>query len=302
MKFLLFFFLLISCFKKDESLDLITCDAQKLESGCLQFETKSGALIDYCIWNKQDDPKDILYAMHGILGEEQNYFYKNNNAFCSEWKETQKPMIISFSYGKTFLLTGEENSRKKVKINEVISEFIPFIEKNKKPERRHLNGVSMGGFNSLQLISRHPDFFDKVSLSSPASSLISPYSSLKEINDYAKRTGISANTWKSLREFKLKDAFINKLGPLAQSFVVSRYYFSESEWEVDSPLKFIENSNESYPDIYLGICDTDNYGFFEGNYYLKDLLLPRAKSLEVHTDLLFHGHINIQRIIEFHQR
>lgn len=107
-----------------------------------------------CVYeNPNSTNNDVLYKMHGLGGNELQFFEDER------WIETlrlwgnRSPKVVTLSYGRFWLLAEANSSRVSGLFEHFVDTIMPLAESELGlvNPRRLLLGNSMGGFNAAQL-------------------------------------------------------------------------------------------------------------------------------------------------------
>jgi S-formylglutathione hydrolase FrmB len=242
----------------------------------------------YCIYKAtQGTNGNIAYHLHGRNLDEHSwnddtYFTAMIQQYWAQ-KTVKPPVIVSVSFGPTWLLTPKGKAPESGLLEKFKDEVIPQIEsKLGKPHHRSIFGESMGGLNSLIIGLNSESFFHKVAALCPAIYKGSPFAPLSEIKKFLKRTGADPKT-------------IYGVISLAKKSVTNN-----SEWEKASPLTLIQNySARKSPKIYLSCGLYDQYGNFEGSQLFVEQAKKKGFQIQWHPIYGGHCSIDIQSLAEF---
>jgi pimeloyl-ACP methyl ester carboxylesterase len=242
--------------------------------------------FDYCVYPTVD-PKnhDLLIHFHGLAGSALSWQNEERNADTRREIEAlgkSVPTVVSISFGDLWLLTDIKDHGDKYNLFK--NKILPFLEGKagfKKDGRLLLMGESMGGFNALQLYLKDPQIFSRYMILCPALSQLNPWSSDEDVANFIDRTGAS-----SFRvEFYMQ---------------VAKYNFSNmDEWNTNNPLYLAKNHTSGLPPIYLSGDEHDQYGFYEGDKILYDLLTTRATEHKWNTIDGRHCQIDPKGVAQF---
>lgn len=230
---------------------------------------------------------DLVYHLHGRGQDEHQW---NDDTFYTgqiqeHWskKNLQPPMVVSVSFGKTWLLTPGGFKSESGLLDVFTKKVIPEIEERMgKPKRRIVFGESMGGVNSLVVGLREVGVFDKVGALCPPIYKMSPFSSSQEIDEFLQRTGANKT-------------LIRAVVGIGRSL-----FADEDEWKSASPLHLVESiSPEASPELYVSAGLYDRYGNFEGSELLANQ--ARSRGMKIEWRPLYGGHcaIDVPSIAEF---
>ncbi len=258
-KFALSLIFLTSVAKASNSLEILN----DFTESCGKIESVRGA--EYCIHSpKGEVNQDILYYFHGLEGNVK-IWPTFEAGLLQEWKKRnlKPPIVVTISFGPVWFLTENGTSSMENKIQSIIDKAIPWIETTFKFQFRNrlMLGISMGGYNALQVLHNKPELFSKVALGCPAIPTVSPYSPWESVKEYIRRTSANPfNIWKALK--------------------VSRMFFpNEESWQKGNPLKFEKGIGKHFPKIYIGAANKDEYGFQEGDLIFADKLKKEEREV-----------------------
>lgn len=210
----------------------------------------------------------VLYYLHGG-GESEKAWGKWPLAddFVRRFRERglPAPTVITISFGKLWLLTERGASPDSGLFERFLNEAMPFVEaKTGVPRRRLLWGMSMGGFNAVQLLLKRPTLWTAGVLSCPAVTILSPSASPDQRRAFIERT----------RAQKSKVDWL---------FEQSRRAFSSAEaWDRHDPLK-LALSRTPVPPLLIECGETDEWGFYEGAQRLSETLAEHGQKVRFET-------------------
>jgi pimeloyl-ACP methyl ester carboxylesterase len=208
-----------------------------------------GYWYDYCLHKVGTSTNpDVVYYLHGLNGSQYEWedspYYSQIYALWGN----QAPTVVSITYGSIWLLAQTNSSGYSGLYENFVNTALPAIEtaNSLKPRRRLLFGLSMGGFNAVELYLKNPNLFASVALACPAITTVGPYDGSNAINNYINRTNASA--------YDVNEAI----------YVSETYFPTEADWLNAAPLTLVNNVNASFPPLYVSGGMQDQYGFFEG--------------------------------------
>ena len=218
---------------------------------------KSGTpVFKYCLTvDTESASTDVVYFFHGLGGNERTWL--NYEAFYTYWKQKgiAAPKVLTFSFGDFWLLVDRNSSPNSGLLPRVADELIPQLERELQLPvgRRMIVGVSMGGFNGLQLFLNHQYLASKAVLICPAIAEVNPFSN-KEVSDFIQRTGAN---------------------PLLVWSVIPRikqYLPDVQSWSRAAPLNVArEQFSPRTPPIYVSANKLDDFGFFPDSKAFYDI-------------------------------
>jgi hypothetical protein len=242
--------------------------ASTIERRC--FSLASSVPAETCIYlDKESHNPNILYYFHGIFGDKTSW-EQDGLQIREIWEQAKKdpPTVVSISFGQVWLLNDKNSSRQSGKLEVVLNEVLPMIEAQLNAqtsrELRYLFGVSMGGFNVIQMVASRPELFKRVVLACPAITTITPFASKEEIDAYTKRNHAEPDS-------------------VQLSLRVARAHFPDIEtWNLASPLLISERIPLGIsPKIFVTAVENDKYGFQEGDVAFSRMLQQRGIDLEL---------------------
>lgn len=249
---------------------------------CWTFES---AAFSSCF--EVGDNSEVLLFLHGLGGNASSFWqYPGVKTVSSHLRKAKRhPSVLSISLGPDWLLNNVDingRSLEKFKID-----YLPKALNHwglSVNQVTALMGVSMGGFNSTQVLSEINLPIKKWILLCPAISSISPHSPKSEVDSYILRTG--ANRKQVL--------FMQDWG---------RFEFpNESEWLKHSPLTLASEIAQKNPylNVFISCGDKDEFGFFEGSRILSTKLLKAGlKSQMVNVSQGGHCSFSSMELVKF---
>ncbi len=235
-------------------------------------QTFSGQEFGYCIWNdSESQSRDVLYVFHGAGGDEFAWQYFSGT-LDGIWnaEKFNKPSVVAVSFGPKWALIPQNKSSKSGILDIFIQKIMPWAENEKlgfTVNKRQALGLSMGAFNTSQLILNYPQLFNKAVLACPFLMDISPYATSDEIAAYLRRTH-ALMTPGHLRDI---------LGYLKQIYV------NTVEWRLGNPFNLIRKANSStFPKVFVSCGSTDELGVFTGAQDFTRLGLKRGLDMSFH--------------------
>jgi pimeloyl-ACP methyl ester carboxylesterase len=206
----------------------------------------------YCTTKaKESTNKNVLYYLHGGGGEE-NEWNTISQEIYTRWlsKNVNPPIVISISFGPYWLLV-EQNASPNSGLFDVFQNIVmPQIESIASQDpinERRLLGLSMGGFNSIQLLGKLPaNTFSSSAIVCPAIVNLSPWAPDSELQNFSHQTKADLST-------------LNNISQIAQNFVSNEQTWNNSV----SPFALLKNISLSTPSILIA-TNEDDYTFNPG--------------------------------------
>jgi len=262
---------------------LIFSDASKaeLEAECHNDENEGWA---YCInTTVGSESKDALYFFHGVTGSENSWTEGANielrEGIRKTWEENnlQAPTVVTISYGSTWMLNDDYYEK-------VANNIIPMIEERhlKSAEgKRLVMGVSMGGFNALQLLFKKKDFFSRAAILSPMIPICDPW-----LEKNALYICIAADTSDN-----------NAYATYQSHQLVKSYFSNRSEWDQVNPLNLAQDElNESFPPTILSTGFKDAFGFFSTSHKLSKIAERNLAPVKWEGTYLEHAQYDYKKV------
>lgn len=191
---------------------------------------------------------DVVYFMHYATGSELGFGEIGlANAFYSELAKAKAPppSVVSVSFGTHWLLTRGERGKQVVPLRKFLGEVVPSVESRLgAPKRRFAWGMSMGGFNALQLALAKPDGFSAAVLSCPALHAVDPMKHGDEAPKLAARARVPLN-WAD------------------DGMALFYHRIPAEDWPAEDPAARVAKG-EPLPPLLLQANRDDEYGFYEG--------------------------------------
>lgn len=206
----------------------------------------------YCVFQQTGSTnQDIIYFFHGAGGS-ANDFGQKWYAFREDLRARGKamPTVIGISFGPIWLLAEKNSSQQSGLLPYVVGTVMPYMEAKigGLKGQRFLLSMSMGSFNSSQLILKHPDLFAKAAMACPAISTLSPFAPQAVVDEFISSTP-GAERLKVIGNMRMQRT----------------YFPTQEDWSKANPLLIgVTHINELTPPIYLSGDTHDDYGFFKG--------------------------------------
>jgi pimeloyl-ACP methyl ester carboxylesterase len=215
-----------------------------------------GPAWKYCVSTYADMSDDLMIFFHGNGGSETDWSDPANTltrGILDGWRANgiQPPMVVAISFGEAWLLAEKNASPVSGLYEYFLGVVLPTIKAGivKTPvDQTYLMGESMGGFNAAQIYLKQPALFSRYALICPAMSIVTPFATPEEIQDYVTTTGADP---------QLVGAVIQ----LAQAFLPTLADWNQSSPNVLVPLKL----KADYPPVYVSNGEADPYGFASAN-------------------------------------
>jgi pimeloyl-ACP methyl ester carboxylesterase len=260
----------------------------ELSSACATHNY--GLEVKICVSTTKDSHNpDILYFFHGAMGNERAWTEGQNSDMRREvrmhWQAAgfEAPTVVVISFGNTWLLQERDGS-----LGLVVGQIIPDIERSLFPTglqgQRLLMGVSMGGFNALQLMLRHPEMWNRAAIIAPL---------MPACNSYDSQLKISLCL--ALYPFK-KNPFYAYLAHV----LVRESFPEESDWESHELLTLgKENLGHSLPPFLLTSGEKDDFAFFEKNKAFAGLAMEKGAPILWLPTLFKHGVFDTKAMADY---
>lgn len=252
-----------------------------------------------CVYPGDASNKDVLYYLHGLGGSAREWGDGNDWAgqIRDYWQVQgiSAPTIVAISFGPQWLLAPKTSAPGGFG-------FLDFFTARVMPEiesklggikgRRLLFGISMGGFNALQL-GLKTDLFQKVTaLCAPMADGVGPFSADSAVDHYiyqstAFRSG--RHSFKDLREV------FNEVRKIVKFFWVK-----PEEWSQSEPISLARSLRTPRgAAFYLAAGYYDQYLTYEGNIAFARELAKSGTKVEWRAQWGDHCAIDIPSVAEF---
>jgi len=227
--------------------------------------------LRYCVTETlgSENP-NTLYYMHGVQGDEE-IWERDGILLRAAWQlgNVDPPRVITLSFGPTWLLGEKNSSSRSGLLERLFQEILPEIERNIEGisnKNRYLFGLSMGGFNAIQMMSYHPEMFVKVALACPAVTTVGPFAPEKEVQEYIKRTKASEEN-------------------VRFTIALAREYFPTQEtWQHAWPLQLADRMGSHFPPVYVSGATKDSFGFQEGD--MAFARRAQSRGVKIQTEMV----------------
>jgi pimeloyl-ACP methyl ester carboxylesterase len=202
----------------------------------------------------------VVYFFHGIGGSPQDIFRPPLSYVVEAASSIYRPLFVGISFGSRGIL-------KHTNIDEVLRNFDRIEKRILKTggKKRHLIGLSMGGYNSLRLAAEQPRLFKSVSMLCAAVININPYSR-EELENYITRNSQHLN-----RQF-----LEQILGVLFHEFP------NESQWHGNNPFNFLKSGRYNNLEFFVSIGREDSVGFYDSNEEWVRIANSKGIKTELH--------------------
>lgn len=242
----------------------------------------------YCIYTPVvDRSRDVLYVLHGHKGSQLDWEdpWNFTEQIRQEWKarRARRPTVISLSFGSTWLLAEKNASPYSGLFEALTQQVMPSLEKSigGVRGRRIVMGISMGGFNTVQLALKTRLFNKAAALCAPMSE-VSPFASNEEIETNLQKSS-AYQYWKDSDQQAVHNAVFTSV-QLAKGF-----YPTQADFDKANPLVLAANSNwTNRTALYVTAGFYDVYALYEGNQKFVDLLRGNHMYVEWHP--MWGGH------------
>jgi pimeloyl-ACP methyl ester carboxylesterase len=163
-----------------------------------------------------------------------------------------KPTILTMGVGPVQFLSGNVRISGLSDIEEVSRSIVNILKGHglrnldTNPGSIELYGESMGGFNSLQVFARHPEYFNRVALICPAGTRVSPFAPLSD--------------WL----VNMQEEAASPVLSIAFRETLTAAFGGEDQWEQQSPIMYLATSYRPMAvrqPIYLATVAGDKFGF-----------------------------------------
>ncbi len=270
MKNAAFLFILLGGFFLSENLQAYNFHAEEEEvlgrSYYCDQEFQQGIKFNYCIRDvDRQNTRDIVYYFHGLGGKADDWFRSLllTVPIQINWHlKNYDPIVITVSFGPEWALIDNRRFKLRSYFKKVV---IPTLEKKVgglKDGERKLIGLSMGGFNALQVALKEPQLFTHVALLCPAISTLGPYDSKAEVKAYIRRT------W----------AFPHLVDRMLRTS--RKLFVDEQDWRDHDPLRLIKSYHpKKKPKFFMSIGLRDSFGFQEGSKKFQKLSKSKGSSI-----------------------
>lgn len=148
----------------------------------------------YCV-QKNADSKVLMVHLHGAGQTEESIFRTDKqDPVISAIKRSGAPMptIVTISQGRFWWLSSSQTGNAAATIEALVRDL---RQKNAGIDSVVLYGVSMGGFNGLQVFMRRPSLFSRVVLSCPALIESNPFDDSSWDNDPDTKAAKPFSRW-----------------------------------------------------------------------------------------------------------
>lgn len=222
--------------------------------------------------------RDILYYFHGNGGSELDWNdpVSLTGQLQKEFKKNRRPTptVISVSFGPTWVFAHKNASPASGLLELFTQQIMPALEASLGglKGRRLVMGISMGGFNTLQLAMRTSLFRKAAAICSPMGT-VSPFGSAEDLQKYIE----ASLAWQYYKETPnvVIDA-VKEMISLAQYF-----YPSPQDWQQADPLALArQTSIKDLPVMYVAAGYYDKYALYEATEKFAESLQRKRARIE----------------------
>lgn len=168
------------------------------------------------------------------------------------------------------------------KLRAFVDTIMPEVEGRlaHKPAARHFLGMSMGGFNALQVLWHHPELITSLALVAPM--LPANLYDESATANFAKRTGAS--------DFESNAMFA----------MLRDEYETRAEWDAANPMNRVASAMSSAsPPLYIHMNVDDSFGFFENSVVFANTARERGADVTKNVAKGGHGdNIDMKAIVQ----
>lgn len=215
----------------------------------------------------------VVYFLHGLNENEMRWSTRGETDLMLDKMIADKAIgefIVAIPMSSTTSFYTNARQGNAPWEDAVVKEFIPMIEStyrvNATRATRGISGISMGGYGALKIAMKHPEMFGSVSTHSAAL-----------VPDFNTTTV----TGRRLDQFKALFDNIYGIGFAGGGQLDLSY------WNANNPLELAKDTAKlQNMKIYFDCGTEDEYGFYDGQRVLDDLL---TKAKYPHTAGLFPG-------------
>jgi pimeloyl-ACP methyl ester carboxylesterase len=223
----------------------------EIDSPLLARKNTFGVLQAFSFDDLSVESEFTLCFIHGGDGNDQQFVLADFLSCFGEknLKELvqRKTKIILPSIGLTFLKAPADRH--------LLDEVIPFVENHRRPARRGLLGISMGGAAAFHLCLNYPGFFDALATHFASFIDFNPFDENGSLA-YQQRTGISDQKRDEL------------------SWCYHQGFRDAKDYDRYDPLQKEKESITKLPqgNIYFDCGTHDDFGLFEGTRKWSEML------------------------------
>jgi S-formylglutathione hydrolase FrmB len=212
----------------------------------------------------------LVIFLHGLNNSERDWEGRGVQARLEELRAAGKvgEFIVALPYGaNSFYLNAKDGTRYE---DAVVKDFLPFVEGKYRtvgaPNKRMIEGISMGGFGALVIAFKHPDLFTAVAAHSAA------------IFEELPKPPAASGDMRAGYRYRLAEKLFG--APPDQQF-----------FEANNPLYLarVNAARIKNLKIYFDVGQQDRYGFDVGNKKLDAVLTEAGIKHEYHMAPGGHG-------------
>lgn len=228
---------------------------------CSSMNVREFESFEVCRLMNSSSKKLVLF-FHGAGSDARSLFRTDKpDSVLQKIRDSKMvmPSIISISTGR-FSWLGTHRGNQYQAMASALQKLISNARQSTSVEQVILYGVSMGGFNALQMLIHHGDLFDKVLLSCPALTDANPFSD---------------SSWDSDEDTKLAKPFIRA----GFRFGLQREFGSSGGWTESNPMLALRSSPmrvRKAHSVLITTVGNDGFGFIKTPIRAARLLESRG--------------------------
>ena len=224
---------------------------------CHKVSDPGHRAFEYCVRRPASGAgAGVVYFLHGRGGSASGAITEiADPVFATLRLGARAPWLVAISYGSNALVATTSVHDRAVPTTEVNDYALPLIERELgiagRPDR-HLLGLSLGGFNAIDIFGDSPAKFSSLALLCPA---------VVDINPFDKT---------QVDDFKKRNAAILDPGKSNLALMIVQFTFQdEAHWNISNPMAKIRSGVLAGKPAFVSIGSEDDYGFFEGTEHLS---------------------------------
>lgn len=212
---------------------------------------------------ENQNSNNVIFYFHGAGGDHLTWV-ENGKSIRDSWvsNSIKPPIVVGISLGEKWNLTPASLNISE-NLSVIKNEVVNFMETEYGPFKQVSGiGVSMGGFNLLQMIIDDPDFFDKILLISPAVADLPPYPTEKELIKYVQGSN-SLSFKQKIKALLTRNTPTSNIEGILYNWKL--LVSNNDQWSNIDPFTQLNKIRNLPSEIVITCGLNDVYGFYSGS-------------------------------------
>lgn len=229
---------------------------------CGQIGTRSLETFRYCT---QLNPQSqiLVVNFHGAGSTEESFFRTDKpEPVYQELRRQGSPSVVSISIGR-FSWLGTQRANQYEEMADKVASLVKELRMKAPIQKVNFYGVSMGGFNGLQMLIHADHLFDRWVLSCPALTEADPFDD---------------NSWANDPDTKAANSFSRS----GLRYGLKKEFENSSNWQESNPMNTLKSKNfQGRRGMKVLVTTVGNDGFGFINTPVTAAKILKAQGLDV---------------------